>query len=193
MELTISRIQPPLPTSTVIALLLPIFNTAVRVTQLMSLPCSKSFGTSCPIQRVSVIVIASQLQTHSSILDFTLLGLGPWKPPFSFVSWLPVVLGQLGVLEGDGTTGGGTGSCSFLFCFLWVFHQLVAPVSGVSALLHPGSGSSFLQQQLNPFCNFFHTQEPISLCFLRDTNPAAISPSQWCGLQPHGIHPLLSF
>lgn len=37
------------------------------------------------------------------------------------------------------------GVASFLFCFLWVFYQLVAPVSGVSALpLHPGSGSSFL-------------------------------------------------
>lgn len=51
-------------------------------------PVQKFLVLSCPMHGVSIIVIAFQLETHPSILDFILLGPGP------FVSWLPFGLGQ---------------------------------------------------------------------------------------------------
>lgn len=77
LGVTMSRIQPRLPTFTVVALLLSVLDTAVRMTQLMSLPVQNTLVPSCLTRRVPFSVVASHIQIRPSVLDLTLLGLGP--------------------------------------------------------------------------------------------------------------------
>lgn len=77
MELTISRIQPPLPTSTAISLLLSILNTAARMTQLMSPPVQNLWWL--PVSARGCQLLSLPLNSKS-VLPYLILRCWGWTP-----------------------------------------------------------------------------------------------------------------
>lgn len=193
MGLTISRIQPPLPTSTVTALLLSVLNTAVRMTQFMSLSVQNPLVPSCLIQSMSIYCHCLSTPNPSFYTRFYVAGAGPLKTTV-LCHLAPCWAWPVGDARGRRRLWSRRRELLLPVLFSVGSLSACSPCEWhPSPPLHLGSGTFLPVATIKSTLQLFPTQKPCHYASSGTPDPAAIAPSQWSGIQSHGTHPLHRF